>query len=507
MTQSAHLNSDGTPKYTNHLANETSPYLRKHTHDPVEWYPWGAEALERARRENKPIHLSVGYTACHWCNVLHEESFEDEATARILNDNFVNIKVDREERPDIDRIYQIAQQMLTQRGGGWPLTMFLTHDGQRPFFGGTYFPKEARFGLPAFSDILLRVAAWYREHAGELGPQSDALLAAFAELNPPPAGADSELTAAPLETCRAHPAPHGRGRHQRSARRGFLPLRGGRVLDDPALRENAVRQRRAARRLRTGRARPRRCTVRARGARDRRLGAERDAVGAGRILLEPRRGLGGPRRQVLRVGSRGGPRGAQQRGVSRVRAALRARSAAELRGPLAPACGGPERGPRLAAGPHAAGGGGAHRQRACAAAHDTGHARAAGARREDHHLLERAHDPRHGDRRPRAGLRRARGLRHARARIRPRDAVARRAAAGHLHGRPRASQRLPGRLRVSGGCRTRAAAAALRERGTRLRAAAHGRGARAFFRPRGRLLFHLRRSREADSPAEDIRRR
>ena len=153
-----HLNSDGTPKYTNHLASETSPYLRKHAHNPVEWYPWGSEALERARRENKPIHLSVGYSACHWCSVLHEESFEDEATARILNDNFINIKVDREERPDIDRIYQIAQQMLTQRGGGWPLTMFLTPDDRRPFFGGTYFPKEARYGLPAFKDVLQRVA-------------------------------------------------------------------------------------------------------------------------------------------------------------------------------------------------------------------------------------------------------------------------------------------------------------------------------------------------------------
>jgi uncharacterized protein len=203
MTQIRHLNSDGTPLYTNHLAAETSPYLRKHAHNPVEWYPWGREALERARREEKPIHLSVGYSACHWCSVLEDESFEDEATARILNDNFVNIKVDREERPDIDRIYQIAQQMLTQRGGGWPLTMFLTHDEQRPFFGGTYFPKEARYGLPAFKDILLRVAQYYREHPPELTTQNQALMAAFAQLNPPPVGADSELTRAPLDTCRA----------------------------------------------------------------------------------------------------------------------------------------------------------------------------------------------------------------------------------------------------------------------------------------------------------------
>jgi uncharacterized protein YyaL (SSP411 family) len=200
---SGQLNPDGTPKYTNHLAAETSPYLRKHAHNPVQWYPWGSEALERARREQRPIHLSVGYNACHWCSVLEEESFEDEATARILNENFINIKVDREERPDIDRIYQIAQQMLTQRAGGWPLTMFLTHEGQQPFFGGTYFPKVARFGLPAFKDILLRVAEYYREHGAEVSRQNEALMAAFAELNPPPTGPDSELTRAPLAACRA----------------------------------------------------------------------------------------------------------------------------------------------------------------------------------------------------------------------------------------------------------------------------------------------------------------
>jgi uncharacterized protein len=198
-----HLNSDGTPKYINHLVDETSPYLLHHAHDPVEWYPWGRAALERAQRENKPIHLSVGYNACHWCHIKQQESFQDEATARILNDNFINIKVDREERPDIDRIYQIAQQMLTQRSGGWPLTMFLTHDGQQPFFGGTYFPKEARYGLPAFKDILQRVAAYYRDHAGELGRQNEALMAAFAELTPKPAGPESELTETPLATCRA----------------------------------------------------------------------------------------------------------------------------------------------------------------------------------------------------------------------------------------------------------------------------------------------------------------
>ncbi|HEX4387608.1 MAG TPA: thioredoxin domain-containing protein [Steroidobacteraceae bacterium] len=198
-----HRSSDGSPKYTNRLAGETSPYLRQHAHNPVDWYPWGAEALEQARRERKPIHLSVGYLACHWCHVAEKESFEDEETAKLLNERFVNIKVDREERPDIDKIYQIAQQMLTQRGGGWPLTMFLTHDDQRPFFGGTYFPKEARYGLPAFTDLLTRVADYYRDHGTELRGQNEALMAAFAALNPPPAPADTALSDAPLLACRA----------------------------------------------------------------------------------------------------------------------------------------------------------------------------------------------------------------------------------------------------------------------------------------------------------------
>jgi uncharacterized protein YyaL (SSP411 family) len=193
-----HRNEDGSPKYTNHLITQTSPYLQQHAHNPVEWYPWGTEAFARARREQKPIHLSIGYSACRWCHVLEEESFEDEATAKVLNDLFVNIKVDREERPDIDKIYQIAQQMLTQRGGGWPLTMMLSHEDQRPFFGGTYFPKEARYGLPAFKDLLLRVAEFYRDHGAELKQQNAALMAAFSELDAPPADAGVSFTEAPL---------------------------------------------------------------------------------------------------------------------------------------------------------------------------------------------------------------------------------------------------------------------------------------------------------------------
>src|SRR5579871_6989375 len=181
------LNQGHEHKHTNRLVHEASPYLRQHAHNPVDWYAWGPEALEKARTEGKPIHLSVGYLACHWCHRLAEESFEDEATARILNDNFVNIKVDREERPDIDRIYQIAQQLITQRGGGWPLTMFLAHEDQRPFFGGTYFPKEPRYGLPGFKDLLLRVAQYYRERPQELKTQNEALVKAFDMMGSAPA--------------------------------------------------------------------------------------------------------------------------------------------------------------------------------------------------------------------------------------------------------------------------------------------------------------------------------
>jgi uncharacterized protein len=165
----------------NHLADETSPYLLQHADNPVEWYPWGEAALRRAKQENKPILLSIGYSACHWCHVMAHESFEDAGTAALMNELFVNIKVDREERPDLDKIYQVAQQMLTHGSGGWPLTMFLTPQ-QQPFFGGTYFPKEPRYGMPAFRDLLRRVAQYYREERAEIAAQSQQLLAALAAL-------------------------------------------------------------------------------------------------------------------------------------------------------------------------------------------------------------------------------------------------------------------------------------------------------------------------------------
>ena len=186
----------------NRLAQETSPYLQQHADNPVDWYPWGDEAFEVARNTGKPVLLSVGYSACHWCHVMAHESFEDAPTATLMNELFVNIKVDREERPDVDKIYQTAHQLLTQRGGGWPLTMFLDGDNQRPFFGGTYFPKEARYGMPAFSELLQSVATYYGEKRDEVRSQSAKLLEVFTKLEPAPAGPGSELNASPLAIAR-----------------------------------------------------------------------------------------------------------------------------------------------------------------------------------------------------------------------------------------------------------------------------------------------------------------
>ena len=189
--------------HSNALAHETSPYLLQHAHNPVEWHPWGSEALEKARRENKPILLSIGYSACHWCHVMAHESFEDEDTARVMNDLFVNIKVDREERPDLDRIYQTAHQMLAQRAGGWPLTMFLTPDDHTPFFGGTYFPKEPRYGMPAFTELCRRVASYYREHRDEIAAQNATLRGAFTRLSGSGPVAGVQITDTVLERARS----------------------------------------------------------------------------------------------------------------------------------------------------------------------------------------------------------------------------------------------------------------------------------------------------------------
>lgn len=159
---------------SNHLINEPSPYLQQHAHNPVDWYPWGKDALAKAEQENKPILLSIGYAACHWCHVMAHESFEDEETAALMNKLFVNIKVDKEERPDLDKIYQTAHYFLSQQSGGWPLTIFLSPD-LTPFFSGTYFPREEHHQLPSFKRILRLIAELYQNKAPEIKEQNQEL--------------------------------------------------------------------------------------------------------------------------------------------------------------------------------------------------------------------------------------------------------------------------------------------------------------------------------------------
>ncbi len=186
----------------NRLAGETSPYLLQHADNPVEWWPWGEEALSLARRLDRPILLSIGYSACHWCHVMAHESFEDPEVAATMNRLFVNIKVDREERPDLDQIYQSAHQMLAQRNGGWPLTMFLTPDGT-PFFGGTYFPKTARYGLPGFASLLEQVASAFGDKRREIEEQNAGLRAALARAASPGGGTHhSDFGPSPLAKLR-----------------------------------------------------------------------------------------------------------------------------------------------------------------------------------------------------------------------------------------------------------------------------------------------------------------
>ena len=171
------------PAMPNQLDRESSPYLRQHADNPVDWYPWSEEALALAREQNKPILLSIGYSACHWCHVMAHESFEDEATAAIMNEHFINIKVDREERPDIDRIYQTAHQLIARRPGGWPLTMFLSPQDHAPFFGGTYFPSAPKYGMLAFTDLLHRIVEIYRDEPEKIRQQGEAVLQSLIEID------------------------------------------------------------------------------------------------------------------------------------------------------------------------------------------------------------------------------------------------------------------------------------------------------------------------------------
>ncbi|MEA2994392.1 MAG: uncharacterized protein QOD40_3312, partial [Alphaproteobacteria bacterium] len=196
--------------HENRLAQETSPYLLQHKHNPVDWWPWGPEALAEAERSGKPILLSVGYAACHWCHVMAHESFEDEWTAATMNNLFVNIKVDREERPDIDQIYMAALHHLGEQGG-WPLTMFLTPKGE-PVWGGTYFPKISRYGRPAFVDVLHEVARLFREDQATIENNRKALMARLEERARPTGNVtigERELDNAARQLAGAIDATHG----------------------------------------------------------------------------------------------------------------------------------------------------------------------------------------------------------------------------------------------------------------------------------------------------------
>ena len=181
----------------NRLTDSLSPYLRQHADNPVYWQPWDAAAQAQARREDKPILLSIGYAACHWCHVMAHESFTDPHTAAVMNKYFVNIKVDREERPDLDRIYQAAHYMFVRRAGGWPLTMFLTPSGE-PFYGGTYFPRQSRHGLPSFVSVLEKVAEAWHDKRADINEQNAHVLPALRDLDSHPK-MSGEMTAAPLE--------------------------------------------------------------------------------------------------------------------------------------------------------------------------------------------------------------------------------------------------------------------------------------------------------------------
>ncbi len=183
MTSETTSPHTASPPHENRLARETSPYLLQHSHNPVDWWPWGPQALAAAKAANKPILLSIGYAACHWCHVMAHESFEDAPTAAVMNDLFINIKVDREERPDIDQIYMAALHALGEQGG-WPLTMFLTPDGE-PVWGGTYFPNVARYGRPGFVDIMREVARLFRDEPQRIAHNRNALMKALATKSRP----------------------------------------------------------------------------------------------------------------------------------------------------------------------------------------------------------------------------------------------------------------------------------------------------------------------------------
>ena len=184
-----------TANHTNRLAQEKSPYLLQHAHNPVDWFAWNDEAFTKARTENKPIFLSIGYSTCHWCHVMERESFEQETTGKFLNEHFVSIKVDREERPDVDKIYMTFVQSTTG-SGGWPMSVFLTPE-RKPFFGGTYFPPDARHGRPSFLQLLEQIAGLWRERKMEIAASADELHARLCLLYTSPSPRDRQKSRMP----------------------------------------------------------------------------------------------------------------------------------------------------------------------------------------------------------------------------------------------------------------------------------------------------------------------
>ncbi len=449
----------------NRLERETSPYLLQHKDNPVDWHPWGEEALARAREQDRPILVSIGYSACHWCHVMERESFEDAETAALMNDRFVCIKVDREERPDVDAIYMDAVQAMTGHGG-WPLNAFLTPEGV-PFYAGTYFPPEQRQGMPSWRMVLDGVARAWADQRDEIASTTDQVVARLrssAELERArgggrrvgarsgaraaapglrrrarrlgrraevPGRADDRVPAAARRAPdgAAHAAADGRRRHLRPDRRRLRALLGRRPLDRPALREDAVRQRAARPHLPARVPGLRRAVLRARLPRDAGLGAARPAPGRGRVRECARRRLRGRRGQVLRLDAGRGPRRPGRRRGSRARA-LRHHRRRQLRGREHPGAGHAR--PRRARGHEGA------------AARGPRAARLARARRQAPDGLERADDL--GPGRRRRGPRR-RPLPHGRGPVRgvraARPARRRGPAAAQLQPRPRADRRLP----------------------------------------------------------------
>ena len=340
----------------NRLIHETSPYLLQHARNPVDWHAWRPEAFEKARKEDKPIFLSVGYSTCHWCHVMERESFEREDVAEILNANFVPIKVDREERPDLDEIYMTATQLFSGRGG-WPNSLWLTPDG-RPWYAGTYFPPEDRMGIPGFKSLLRQLAELWRTRRADVEKQANEFAEAMRRASAAGAArgdvAAVDLVKAALDDlagafderfggfggapkfpphtalaliaheCRRSPDArllrhddgdarcHGARRDTRSRRRRIPPLLDRRALVPAALREDALRQRAVGPRVRRGFRADRQRRLPRRGDGHVRLGPPRDERSGRRLLLRARRRQRGPGRKVLCLDPRGNHRGARE---------------------------------------------------------------------------------------------------------------------------------------------------------------------------------------------------